>query len=182
MAHAIALSAGHSAIVRGAEGFIDEVDEARRVCVQLAKDLERRGVAVYGPFFDDVSDDQSENLNRIVDWHNDQPDHEYDVSVHFNASDAHETSEPIGTECLYVSQERLADQIAEAIHAASGLKNRGAKYRSDLKFLNSTDAKSVLLEICFVNSSADVTLYQKHFHKICSAIAEVFADQGEEMA
>ena len=40
-------------------------------------------------FHDDISDDQSENLNRIVNFHNAQGPHDWDVSMHFNAYDRH---------------------------------------------------------------------------------------------
>src|SRR5215469_14097116 len=166
----VALSAGHALNVRGASSDIcDEVDEARRVCTQLAADLERYGAKCYGPFFDNSSDTQSENLSAIVNWHNAQGDHDLDVSVHFNAAGYDPpTEDPIGTEVLYVTQERLAEELAAAIAAAGALKNRGGKYRSDLKFLNQTQAPAVLLEIAFVCSQADVTAYEEHFRAICS--------------
>jgi hypothetical protein len=53
------------------------------------------------------------------------------------------------------------------------LSNRGAKKRSDLYFLNGTDEPSILIEVCFVDSSADSNLYRTHFHAICQAIADV---------
>jgi N-acetylmuramoyl-L-alanine amidase len=78
----------------------------------------------------------------------------------------------MGCEVLYVTQEALAKEVSTAICAASGLKNRGAKKRTDLKFLNATDEPSVLLEVCFVDSQADVDLYRASFNQICAAIAE----------
>ena len=45
-------------------------------------------------FHDDVSHTQSENLDRIVDWHNAQGPHELDISVHFNAFE--QRSQPVG--------------------------------------------------------------------------------------
>ena len=55
---------------------------------------------------------------------------------------------------------------------AGGLLNRGAKKRTDLSFLNRTAKPAVLLEVCFVDSRADVDLYKRRFEPICRAIAE----------
>jgi len=44
-----------------------------------------------------------------------------------------------------------------------------------LYFLKNTTEPAILLEICFVDSKADVELYQKNFKAICAAIAEVLA-------
>jgi N-acetylmuramoyl-L-alanine amidase len=165
----VVISSGHGLYVRGAEGFIDEVDEARRVVERVAGVLVNlgHGVQVY---HDDVSHSQQENLERIVDFHNAQT-RDLDVSVHFNAYE--ETSEPRGTEVLYVTASGLASDIADAMAEAGGFVNRGAKYRADLYFLNQTAEPAVLLEICFVDSAADVDLYDKNFNALCVAIAQV---------
>lgn len=67
--NSIVISSGHGLYVRGACGIIDEVDEARTLTECLANDLRSRGVDVT-TFHDDVSYSQNENLNRIVDFHN----------------------------------------------------------------------------------------------------------------
>ena len=95
-----AISSGHGKYIRGASGYLDEVNEARRFVDRVAELLRGAGVAVK-TFHDDVSHSQSENLNRITNWHNSQS-RELDVSVHFNAYQT--TSKPMGTECLYVTQ------------------------------------------------------------------------------
>lgn len=171
----IVISSGHGKYVRGASGYIDEVDEARRVVDKVAADLKSVGVGVV-VYHDDVSRSQSENLTRITDFHNSQT-RDLDVSVHFNAYET--TSKPMGTEVLYVTQEDLADQVVDALSEAGGFVNRGPKYRSDLKFLNATEEPSILIETCFVDSKADVDLYRQNFDLICNAIAEAIS--GEEV-
>jgi N-acetylmuramoyl-L-alanine amidase len=166
----IAISSGHGKHVRGAEGYIDEVEQARRVVEHVADVLHEAGVAVT-TFHDDTSNTQDENLETIVDWHNSQ-DRDYDVSVHFNAYQ--ETSDPMGTEVLYLTQKDLAVQMASIISQNGDLINRGAKARSDLYFLNKTDMPSILIEVCFVDSKADVDAYQLNFPMICAGIANVF--------
>jgi N-acetylmuramoyl-L-alanine amidase len=160
----IVISSGHGKYIRGASGYIDEVDEARKVVNRVAE-LFGQAATV---FHDDVSDDQSENLNRIVDFHN-SIDRDLDVSVHFNAYNI--TDEPMGCECLYLTQAELAGVVSNRISMAAGFKNRGAKKRDDLFFLNKTDKSSILIETCFVDSKADADLYRKNFESICAAIS-----------
>jgi len=170
----IVISSGHGKYVRGAHGIIDEVDEARLVVEQLAVELRDRGVEVK-TFHDDVSKSQNENLNRIVDFHNDCV-RDLDISVHFNAYE--QVSKPMGTETLYVSQQGLAAEVSLAIAASGEFINRGAKKRTDLFFLNGTAMPAILLEICFVDSEADVDLYEHNFEGICAAIADVLGGNG----
>jgi hypothetical protein len=168
----IAISAGHSSKCRGMSDIIDEVDEARRVCNQVCSDLFDAGVEFEGPFFDDVSTEQNENLQRICDWHNSKS-RDLDVSVHFNASQ--HTSKPVGTETWYVTQHDLAEEITTVIAEAGALKDRGPKYSSGLYFLNHTEKPAILLEICFGDSQADCDAYEENFDTICSAIAATLA-------
>lgn len=174
----VVISSGHGKYVRGASGIIDEVDEARKVVEEVAKRLRKRGAGVI-TYHDDVSHSQNENLNRIVDFHNAQAAHDLDVSVHFNAYT--ETTSPMGTECLYLTQAALADIVAEGIANASGLIDRGPKKRTDLFFLNQTEASAILIEVCFVDSEADAELYQVNFDEICEAIAANIIGKEEEI-
>jgi N-acetylmuramoyl-L-alanine amidase len=173
---AIAISSGHGKYIRGASGYLDEVDEARRVVDRVAELLIDAGIEVF-VFHDNVSDEQSENLDRIVNWH-DQQSRDLDVSVHFNAFET--TSKPMGTECLYLTQQAIAANMSAAIAAATGLPNRGAKKRTDLAFLNGTDEPAILIETVFVDSSADAEAYEENFEEICAAITHVLS--GEEIA
>jgi N-acetylmuramoyl-L-alanine amidase len=171
----IAISSGHGKYVRGASGLIDEVDEARKVVDQVATYLLAAGVECK-KFHDDQSKSQSENLNRITDWHNKQ-DRDYDVSVHFNAYQ--NTNKPMGTECLYVTQSALASQMSDAISEAGQFIDRGPKKRTDLHFLNATEKPAILIETCFVDSSVDVDLYKRHFFSICRAITRALEGEKE---
>jgi N-acetylmuramoyl-L-alanine amidase len=175
----IVISSGHGKYVRGASDIIDEVEEARKVTESLASSLRERGVNVT-TYHDDVSHSQSENLNRITDFHNSRT-RQLDISVHFNAYE--HTSGPRGVEVLYVTQEDLAGDISQAISDAGDLTNRGAKYRGDLHFLNSTEKPAVLLEVCFVDSEADVESYEVNYPSIIQAIATVLGGEsdGEEI-
>jgi N-acetylmuramoyl-L-alanine amidase len=174
----IVMSSGHGLHVRGAEGpppwGLDEVDEARKVVDQVAKHLRQLGAEVT-IYHDDISTTQSENLDRIVDFHNSQGPHDLDAAIHFNAFEV--TSEPRGCEVLFVSDAamNIATDVSATIAYVSGLKDRGAKRNEDLYFLNETAETSVLVEVAFVDSEADVALYKENFHIICRSIAEVLA-------
>jgi len=169
----VAISSGHGLYVRGASGFIDEVDEARKVVPAVARYLRARGVRVE-TFNDDTSKDQETNLETIVDWHNNVvTSHDLDVSVHFNSYDDPNAN---GTEVLWVTQESLAAQLSDAIADAGDFFDRGAKYRDNLYVLNNTNAPCVLIEVCFVSNKQDTENYEKRFDGICEAIANVLAD------
>jgi N-acetylmuramoyl-L-alanine amidase len=164
----IVMSSGHGKYVGGASGILNEVEQARRVVEQVAVQLRELKIEVL-TFHDDTSHSQNENLNTIVNVHNAQPSHDLDVSVHFNAYT--ETTNPMGTECLYLTEAQLADNISAAIAQAGGLIDRGPKKRTDLFFLNKTHAPAVLIEVCFVDSSADAEDYEDNFTAICQGIA-----------
>ena len=164
----IVVSSGHGKYVRGASGILDEVDEARLVVEGLADELRGRNADVT-TYHDDVSKSQNENLNRIVDFHNSKQ-RELDISVHFNAYE--QVSKPMGTEVLYMTQPELAGQVSAAI-ASVGFINRGPKKRTDLFFLNNTEMPAILIEVCFVDSSADAEIYGANFDLICQAIAGI---------
>ena len=71
----------------------------------------------------------------------------------------------MGCEVLYVTQGALAGEISRAIAEAGDLIDRGAKKRSDLAFLNGTEMPSVLVEVAFVDSTADAKAYEANFDR-----------------
>ena len=174
--NSIVISSGHGLYVRGAAGIIDEVDEARKLVDCLAKEFRFRGIDTK-VYHDDVSYTQNENLNRIVDYHNNQV-RDLDISVHFNAYE--QVDHPMGVEVLYVTQGPLAGEFAVAISTAGKLKNRGAKYRDDLFFLNNTAMPAVMLEVCFVDSEADCNAYRDNFDDVVQGIADIICVDSSE--
>lgn len=162
------ISSGHGLKVRGASGYIDEVDEARRVVSKVVSYLKRLGCTVH-EFHDNHSTTQERNLEAIVDFHN-SFERDLDVSVHFNAYET--TEDPMGTECLYVTEGDLSARVSAAISNAGDLLDRGKKHRTNLYFLNNTSAPAILIEVCFVDSDWDTTAYQANFDAICVTIAE----------
>ena len=180
----VVISSGHAKKVRGASYYIDEVDEARLVVEEVATQLRERGVETI-TYHDDVSTSQSENLDRLVDYHNSIGNHDLDISVHFNSATfngSDHTLNPVGCEVFYTSSTggKIADDVVDSICTASGLKNRGPKETDGLAFLNGTWEVAILIEVCFVNSKADCNIYGDKFVDICAAIASAVA--GEEIA
>jgi hypothetical protein len=67
--------------------------------------------------------------------------------------------------------------------ATVGFIDRGAKYTDGLHFLNQTTMPSVLLEVCFVDSTADCDIYQNNFEALIEALAgELVGDEAKEVA
>jgi len=163
----IAISSGHGARVPGAVGILDEVTEARRVVGGIVGYLREMGAHV-DEFHDDESDTVAGNIGAIVNWHNSR-ERDMDVSVHFNAFAP--TEGPMGTEVLFLSAGDAAARVSRAIAEAGGFRNRGAKFRDNLGFLNRTEKPAILLEICFVDSAGDAGLYRANFDAVCRAAA-----------
>lgn len=166
----VTISPGHFGKGTGAVSLLDEAVEAGRVAREVVRLLMAHGVRVQ-LVEDTVSNNQTQNIRYLVAAHN-KTARELDVSIHFNAV-AHVHEEGIGTEVLYVNPaaRELAETVSAAIAAAGGFKNRGAKRRVDLGFLNGTMKRALLIEVCFINSREDVARYREHFDAICAAIA-----------
>ncbi|WP_052737819.1 N-acetylmuramoyl-L-alanine amidase [Bacillus sp. SA1-12] len=169
----LVISSGHGKYVSGANSYINEVTEARKIVSKVADYLKELGCTVY-EFHDNTSKTQSENIHTIVRYHNTKS-RDLDISIHLNA--ASKTNDPRGVEVLYISESgrEIAEKVASAVAKASGLKNRGAKKRTNLGFLNGTKKTAILIEVCFVDSKADVVLYKSKFDEICKAIAEIIS-------
>jgi N-acetylmuramoyl-L-alanine amidase len=176
---AISISSGHGLYVRGASGSpvppqMDEVDTARRVVNRIAQYLEQAGVTA-NVIHDNVSHSQSDNLDWLVDQHN-ETTRTYDISVHMNAYDglAH------GCEVLYTSDagRELAQELVDAICEAGGFTNRGPKERDDLAFLNGTEEVACLIETAFCDNTSDCIKLDTAFDAVCRSIAEVLAGRS----
>lgn len=168
----ITISPGHWTVGTGARDIIDEVTEARKVAKRVTEILRKSGIQT-NYIEDNVSKNQTQNLTYLVTQHN-KTSRQLDVSVHFNASSGRQTR-GIGTEVLYYDAKDLATKVSKAISDASGLIDRGSKQRKELSFLAKTNKPAILLEICFVNSTVDTTIYNRDFEKICQAVAKELA-------
>lgn len=173
----ITISPGHWS-TGGANGIINEVLEARKVVNRVIEILRSNGITT-NHVEDNTSKNQQQNLHYIVTQHN-KTNRKLDVSVHFNAATPSTAGK--GVEVLYYDRKGLASKLSKAIADVSGLRDRGAKERKELAFLNGTKQPAILIEVCFVSDSKDVEMYRKHFDSICFTIAKVLAEHvGEEI-
>ena len=161
------ISSGHSINCQGARDIINEVTEARKVVDRVYEIIKASGKQCYK--YHDTSSSSTQNLVNIVNWHNGFKDG-VDVSIHFNAYT--HINKPMGTEVCYYSNSSLAAAVSKEIATAGGFIDRGAKQRTGLYFLKHTNKPAILIEVCFVDSVADVNLYRANFERICQAIAK----------
>ena len=161
------ISSGHSINCQGATDIINEVTEARKVVDRVYEIIKASGKQCYK--YHDTSSSSTQNLVNIVNWHNGFKDG-VDVSIHFNAYT--HINKPMGTEVCYYSNSSLAATVSKEVATAGGFINRGAKQRTGLYFLKHTNKPAILIEVCFVDSVADVNLYRANFERICQAIAK----------
>ena len=95
------------------------------------------------------------------------------ISIHLN-NDAKKAGH--GVEAYTYKGRQYPDAVEVCEHiAALGFTNRGVKEGSGLYVIKKTKAKSMLIEVCFVNDP-DASNYQEKFEQICTAIAYALAD------
>lgn len=149
--------AGHSLLCRGASGLLDEVKEDRIVKDKLITYLRTLGHTVYD-CTDDIGSTQKMNLNFIVNKCN-AHDVDLDISIHLNAGrkDNAGDGKTGGVEILGYDMGvfAIANKICSEIANTLQINNRGFKINKDLYVLNSTKAKAILIECCFVDDMDD---------------------------
>lgn len=155
---------GHSLVCRGASGYLDEVNEDRKVKNKVIALLEAEGHTVYD-CTDNDSRTQGGNLSNIVKECNKHYVN-LDISIHLNAGG--------GTGCEvenYDSRTKaVSDRICANISAALGIRNRGTKYMPELYVLRKTKSLAILVECCFVDNQTDYAAWDAD--KCAKAIAE----------
>lgn len=174
------ISSGHSVNCKGANCYIDEVTEAKRVVDRIKELCDTLGVDCYT--YHDTSSSVSVNLQNIVNWHNKFKDG-LDISIHFNACS--KTDNDRGCEVWCYSQSNFEQKLVNDICKVTNLVNRGVKLSQGLYFLKNTKKKSILIEICFVDSKADVMKYNANFEYMCRAIVtsltgKVYVEQEKQ--
>lgn len=158
----------------GASGYLDESDETRVVGYKLMELLRRRGVTVVD-CTDDRSETTSQNLSRIVAMANAQPLDLF-VSIHFNSGGGR------GTEVYTYNGQKFpqAERVCENM-ARLGFVNRGIKNGSNLYVIRRTNARAMLIEVCFVDTRSDADLYRRvGADAIANAIADAIIGNSEE--
>ena len=152
----IGINCGHTVsgqVGCGAVDYIDESVEARNVGYALEDLLKKAGHTVYD-CTNDYAPTVSSNLKQIVDMANSQPLDLF-VSIHFNSGGGQ------GTEVWTYGGKKF-DEATNTCKAISelGFKNRGIKDGSKLYVVHHSDAKAMLVEVCFVDTD-DAEKYKK---------------------
>lgn len=172
----IGLNAGHtiSGAGSGAVGLINESAETRRVCKRLSELWSGAGVEVI-PCTVDKAASQGAYLQQAITMAN-REDLDWFISIHFN-SDAWKKGQ--GVEVYTYEGRQYPDAVEVCEHiSALGFTNRGVKKGNNLYVIRKTKAKSILIEVCFVNDP-DATLYKQKFDEVCKAIAYALCDYME---
>ena len=165
---------GHSLKCRGASGYLDEVNEDRKVKNRVIELLRANGHTVYD-CTDDNSTSQNANLRAIVNKCNSHSV-DLDVSIHLNAGGG------TGTEVyVYSNSSKAKDEatrIAEKISNTLGIRNRGVKTSTKLYVLRKTKSPALLIECCFVDNATDKAHW--NVEKCAKAIVEGILNKSVE--
>lgn len=157
----------------GAVGYIDESVETRRVGIKLETLLSKAGHTVYD-CTDDYSPSASANLSKIVAMANKQPLDLF-VSIHFNSGGGR------GCEVFTMggAMHTEAVNLCAALNKL-GFADRGVKDGSKLYVVRRSEAKAMLVEVCFVDTD-DAELYKKiGADAVAQAICEAITGQNIE--
>ena len=171
----IAIRGGHCPRVPGASKFLDELTEDRKVKESVIKYLKQLGHEVLDVTPPDNTNSSSGDLSNGVNRAN-LFNADLFVSIHFNkAYDVYNGF--LGSEVCVYSPFDIAQRVVNGL-ASLGFKNRGQKVRTGLYELKHTNMKAMIIEVCFVESVADVGLYKKLGHDaIGKTIAESIANK-----
>ena len=139
----------------GAIGYLNESDEVRKVGYRLMEYLRAAGHEVFDCTNDKASS-VSANLKNIVALANAQKLDHF-VSIHFNAGGGQgvETYTYTGNAGNYPEADKVCKNLARL-----GFKNRGVKKGAHLYVVKNTDARAMLIEVCFVDTESDAELYR----------------------
>lgn len=168
----LGINCGHtkSGVGSGAVGILNESQETRNVGYALMNMLRNAGHTVVDCTIDKASS-QNAYLSQAVNLANRQ-DLDYFISIHFNAGGGK------GVEVYTYKGRQFADalEVCQNI-SALGFRNRGVKEGTGLYVIRKTKAKSMLIEVCFVDTQSDAELYRKvGANQIATAIYKAIVD------
>ncbi len=143
----IGINAGHtkSGAGYGAVGIIKESEHTRKVAEALKRYLVASGAKVKECTID-AAQTQNAYLAKVVELANGQ-ELEWFISIHFNAGGGR------GVEAYTYQGRQYGDAVMVCRNiAALGFKNRGVKAGTGLYVIRKSKAKSMLIEVCFVDT------------------------------
>lgn len=164
----IGINCGHTVSRQpgcGAVGIIDESVETRTVGKALITKLKEMGHTVVD-CTNDYASSTNENLSKICKMANAQRLDIF-VSIHFNAGKGKGTEVYTYGGMKHIEALNICENMSQL-----GFINRGVKDGSKLYVIHNTNAKAMLIEVCFVDTQSDVDLYKKNVSNIVNVIAE----------
>ena len=154
----IAIRGGHCPKATGAKGIIDELTEDRKVKDSVIKYLRMLGYDVLDVTPPDNTSTSGTDLYYGVNKANNWGANLF-ISIHFNkAYDSYNGT--LGSEVCVYSPFDTAQRVVNGL-SSLGFKNRGQKTRIGLYELRYATMKAMIIEVCFVEATSDVALYNK---------------------
>lgn len=149
----------------GAIGFIVEGEHTRLVGNEVRRLLQAEGQGVFNCTVDKAAT-TNQSLELVVNQAN-REELDWFISIHFNAGGGQ------GVEVYTYEGRQYQDAIDVCKNiSALGFKNRGVKAGTGFYVIRKTKAKSMLIEVCFVDTD-DANKYLNIGHKaIAKAIVE----------
>ena len=149
-----AVDMGHCPKSTGANGYLNELTEDRKIGKALMAELKARGHKVIDVTPDDSA---SEWLTGRANRAN-AAGADFFVSIHLNAGGG------TGTEVLTTTNSGAkteAARVSATLAKALGLRDRGRKNRDNVTVIKKTKMPAMLVEVCFVDTKQDAEAYWK---------------------
>lgn len=152
----IGINCGHTktGAGTGAVGYLVESTENRNVGYEVMKKLKALGHEVVNCTIDKASSNNA-YLSRAVELANNTTLDVF-VSIHFNAGGGKGVEVYTYEGRQYPDALKVCEEISDL-----GFKNRGVKKGSGLYVIRKTKAKSMLIEVCFVDTKSDADKYNE---------------------
>lgn len=164
----IGLRRGHNFNAVGARGYVKEEVIAEEIKNEIVRIFKKENIKHIDCSPSNMT--SSEDLAFGVNMCN-KNNCDLFFSIHLNANKT--TDKPVGVEVwTYDKEFKQAKDVLNNI-AKLGFNNRGIKHSKKLYELKHTKCKAMIIEICFVDSKADVELLNKiGAKKIAQAIVD----------